>query len=120
MTSRLITAELAERFAQYPLYKQDGLSREAICVCCFYIGHIRWYALEGQAERDDFTIFGIVVGMGQTEYGYSSIREMEEIAIEHPMFPTSLRIKQDPTIRNVPIGSIEDKELQRFLAYMAE
>lgn len=120
MRTKLITAELEERFAHYPLYKQDGLSREAICVCCFYIGHIRWYALEGQPEKGDFTIFGIVVGMGQTEYGYSCIREMEEIAIDHPMFPTPLRIEQAPSICNVPIGSIEDKELQRFLDYMAE
>ncbi len=120
MTSRLITEELAERFAQYPLYKQDGLGKNAICVCCFHIGHIRWYALEGQPENDDFTIFCIVVGMGQTEYGYSSIREMEEITIDHPMFPTPLRIEQAPSICNVPVGSIEDKELQRFLAHMAE
>ena len=116
MKSRLITTELAGCFAPFPLYKQDGLSREAICVCCFRIGHIRWYVLEGQAGHDDFIIFGIIIGMGETEYGYSDIKEMEGINVTHPIFPLS--IGQDPSICNVPTGSINDKELQDFLASM--
>lgn len=115
MTSRLITAELEKCFAEYPLYKQDGLGKEAICVCCFYIGNIRWYVLEGQHENNDFIIFGIVIGMGETEYGYASIKEMEEITIKHPLLHTPLHIEQHPSICNVPIGCINDKELKDFL-----
>ena len=80
MTSRLITPQLAEQFKQYPLYSQDGKKKDAICQCVFFIGKVRWYVLEGQPEGNDFTLFSIVVGLADTEYGYASIKEMESIS----------------------------------------
>lgn len=71
MTSRLITPQLAEQFKQYPLYSQDGKKKDAICQCVFFIGKVRWYVLEGQPEGNDFTLFSIVVGLADTEYGYA-------------------------------------------------
>lgn len=81
MTSRLITPKLAEQLKQYPLYSQDG-KKDAICLCVFFLGNLRWYVLEGQPEGDDFTLFAIVVGFAETEYGYASIKEMESINLE--------------------------------------
>lgn len=63
MESRLITPELAETLTKYPLYSQDSKKKDAICICVFFIGRVRWYVLEGQPEGDDFTLFTIVVGM---------------------------------------------------------
>ena len=82
MTSRLITPQLAEQFKQYPLYSQDGKKKDAICQCVFFIGKVRWYVLEGQPEGNDFTLFSIVVGLADTEYGYASIKEMESISVD--------------------------------------
>lgn len=63
MTSRLITPKLAEQLKQYPLYSQDGKKKDAICLCVFFLGNLRWYVLEGQPEGDDFTLFAIVVAL---------------------------------------------------------
>ena len=77
-----------EQFKQYPLYSQDGKKKDAICLCVFFIGKIRWYVLEGQPEGDDFTLFSIVVGLADTEYGYVFIKEMESISVDvgHNLF----------------------------------
>ena len=82
MTSRLITPKLAELFKQYPLYSQDGKKKDAVCLCVFFIGKVRWYVLEGQPEGDDFTLFSIIVGLAGTEYGYASVKEMESISVD--------------------------------------
>ena len=50
MASRLITPVLEERLKSYPLYSQDGKGKDAVCVAIFFIGHVRWFVLEGQPE----------------------------------------------------------------------
>lgn len=42
-----------------------------------FIGNARWYILEGQRENDDFVLFGIVVGLAETEYSYISANEWQ-------------------------------------------
>lgn len=73
---RLITPELSEALSSYPLYSQDAKKKEAKCITVFYLGNIRWYILEGQPEGDDFTLYGIVTGLQETEYGYLSANEI--------------------------------------------
>ena len=70
--NRLITPELTEALSGYPLYSQDAKKIDAICIAVFYLGNIRWYILEGQPEGNDFTLYGIVTGLQETEYGYQS------------------------------------------------
>lgn len=118
MTSRLITPKLAEQLKQHPLYSQDGKKKDAICQCVFFLGNLRWYVLEGQPEGDDFTLFAIVVGFAETEYGYASIKEMESINLEvAPNFP-KIPILQDMTFKPCPIKNIPDEKLQSFLSNM--
>ncbi|KKB45490.1 Protein of unknown function [Bacteroides ovatus] len=119
MESRLITPELAETLTKYPLYSQDSKKKDAICICVFFIGRVRWYVLEGQPEGDDFTLFTIVVGMNETEYGYASINEMEAIEIKTgiPELP-NVKIQRDRDFVACPIGFIQDAELQEFLTQM--
>ena len=68
--NRLVTPELREALSDYPLYSQDAKGKYALCIAVFHLGNIRWYIMEGQPEGDDFTLYGIVVGLHETEYGY--------------------------------------------------
>ena len=82
MASRLITPALEERLKSYPLYSQDGKGKDAVCVAIFFIGHVRWFVLEGQPEGNDTTLFTIVCGLHETEYGYTSVNEMESVKVD--------------------------------------
>ena len=66
--NRLITPELTEALSSYPLYSQDAKKKDALCIAVFYLGNIRWYIMEGQQEGNDFTLYGIVAGLQETEY----------------------------------------------------
>lgn len=110
MNNRLITPELREAFAAYPLYSQDGKQKDAVCVCAFELANIHWYILEGQEEGGDFTLFGIVTGMCETEYGYISANGLADISVQ------GWRVRQTPHIRQTPLSQITDRELQYFLS----
>lgn len=75
--NRLITPELEKAMQDYPLYSQDSKKKDAVCIAVFFIGNARWYILEGQRENDDFVLFGIVVGLAETEYSYISANEWQ-------------------------------------------
>lgn len=112
-----MTAELAEQLKDFPLYSQDGKQKDAICVCVFEIGLIRWYVLEGQPEGDDFTVFSIVVGMAETEYGYASVKEMEGVTVDGSQHGLGmLTIRQIPDFKPCPLAEIQDRRLQDFLS----
>ena len=97
--NRLITPELTEALSSYPLYSQDAKKKDAMCIAVFYLGNIRWYIMEGQQEGNDFTLYGIVAGLQETEYGYQSATEM-----------------QDKDFKPCKLADIKDEELQLFLS----
>lgn len=114
--NKLITPELKQTFLNYPLYSQDNMREDAICVCAFFIGSVRWYVLEGQPEGDDFTLFSIVVGLSETEYGYVSVRELESIRIDARRYGLGIvRVMQIPNMKECRLADIPDDELQSFL-----
>lgn len=80
--NRLITPDLEKAMKDYPLYSQDSKKKDALCIAVFFIGSARWYILEGQREYDDFVLFGIIVGLAETEYGYISANEMASVALD--------------------------------------
>ena len=57
-----------------PCKEEEGEAKgkDAVCVAIFFIGHVRWFVLEGQPEGNDTTLFTIVCGLHETEYGYTS------------------------------------------------
>ena len=114
--NRLLTPQLIETFKKYPLYSQEGKRKNAVCIAVFFIGNIKWYVLEGQPERDDFTIFSIVVGFQETEYGYASLKEMESIEIDTgiKIYPKA-KIMQDISFKPCLIKDIQDKRVREFL-----
>ena len=97
--NRLITPELTEALSSYPLYSQDAKKKDAMCIAVFYLGNIRWYIMEGQQEGNDFTLYGIVAGLQETEYGLGT-----------------LRIEQDKDFKPCKLADIKDEELQLFLS----
>ena len=115
--NRLITPELTEALNSYPLYSQDARKKDAICIAVFYLGNIRWYILEGQPEGDDFTLYGIVTGLQETEYGYQSANEMASVTYDASDFGLgTLRIEQDKQFKPCTLAEIEDEDLQTFLS----
>ncbi len=47
-----------------------------------------WFVTEGQAEADDFMFFGHVIGF-ESEWGYFTLRELEEVEVR------GLRVERD-------------------------
>ena len=116
MENRLVTDKVKTLLADYPLYSQDAKQKDAVCRCIFRIGHIRWYILEGQAEGDDFTFYGIVVGLFETEYGYVSANEMQSIKIDASKKGLgTLQVEPDLQFEPCKLSEINDDELQDFL-----
>ena len=106
MASRLITPVLEEILKSYPLYSQDGKGKDAVCVAIFFIGHVRWFVLEGQPEGNDTTLFTIVCGLhvkvDGSKYGVDEIFQVEQLDGFKP----------------VKLKSIPDEDLQAFLHNM--
>ena len=116
-TNRLITEQVRNTLANYPLYSQDGKKKDTVCNLVFHIGNIFWYITEGQTEGNDFTFFGIVTGLAETEYGYFSAAEMESIeydATQHGLGKLKITQIEDFTPRQ--LGTIADPRLQEFLS----
>ena len=118
-SNRLITSELQKTLTDYPLYSQDGKQKDALCIAMFYLGNIRWYIMEGQQEGSDFTLYGIVAGLHETEYGYLSANEMAAITYDARKYGLgTLRIEQNKDFIPCELGNIKDAELQAFLSHL--
>ncbi|CCZ12696.1 putative uncharacterized protein [Prevotella sp. CAG:1092] len=126
--NRLITPELEKPMQDYPLYSQDSKKKDAVCIAVFFIGNARWYILEGQRENDDFVLFGIVVGLAETEYSYISTNEMASVELDatNEMASVELdatkfglgkvRVEQRKPFQPCQLSEIFDRELQSFLS----
>lgn len=77
----LLTKDLRERLPK--LYEQEG-SEDPIVYLKFFFpaADWTWFVTEGQAEGDDFTFFGFVIGL-ESEWGYFSLRELKKINIHY-------------------------------------
>ena len=118
-SNRLITSELQKTLTDYPLYSQDGKQKDALCIAMFYLGNIRWYIMEGQQEGSDFSLYGIVAGLHETEYGYLSANEMAAITYDASKYGLgTLRIEQNKDFIPCELGNIKDAELQAFLSHL--
>lgn len=118
-SNRLISSELQKTLTDYPLYSQDGKQKDALCIAMFYLGNIRWYIMEGQQEGSDFTLYGIVAGLHETEYGYLSANEMAAITYDASKYGLgTLRIEQNKDFIPCELGNIKDAELQAFLSHL--
>ena len=108
--NRLITPELEKAMQDYPLYSQDSKKKDAVCIAVFFIGNARWYILEGQRENDDFVLFGIVVGLAETEYSYISANEMASVELDATQFGLGIvRVEQRKPFQPCQLSEIFER-----------
>lgn len=89
--STLITKELVQMFENYPLYAQDGESDPMVVAKLFdAYGSGTWYLTEYDPAEQ--VAFGYVTGLAYDEWGYVSLKELEEI--KHPALGVH-RIERD-------------------------
>ena len=123
--NRLLTSELLEELASYPLYSQE---HKKVCdlqsVALFRIGSIRWYVLEGNAEGDRFTFFTLVCGMGyESELGYTDAGELAGIAVDasrYGMPGITLTVERVEDFNPFRLAEIEDEDVKNYVSRFAE
>ena len=123
--NRLLTPELLEALANYPLYSQEN---KKVCdlqaVALFRIGSIRWYVLEGNAEGDRFTFFTLVCGMGyESELGYTDAGELASIAVDasrYGMPGITLKVERVEDFKPCLLADIEDEDVKNYVARFTE
>ena len=123
--NRLLTPELLEALANYPLYSQEN---KKVCdlqaVALFRIGSIRWYILEGNAEGDRFTFFSLVCGMAEdAELGYADAGELASIAVDasrYGMPGILLTVDRVEDFKPCRMADIDDEDVKNYVARFAE
>ena len=119
--NRLLTSELLEALASYPLYSQEHKKvSDLYAVAMFRIGSIRWYILEGNAEGDRFTFFTLVCGMGyESELGYTDAGELAGIAVaasRYGMPGITLKVERVEDFKPCRLADIDDEDVQNYVA----
>ena len=121
--NRLLTSELLEALASYPLYSQEHKKvGDIFAVALFRIGNIRWYVTEGNAEGDRFTFFTLVCGMSEdAELGYTDAGELASIdASRYGMPGITLRVERAEDFKPCRLIDIEDEDVQNYVARFAD
>jgi hypothetical protein len=96
---KLMTKALEKKFAQYPLYSQDGKGMEAEVVVKYFnpVGAGTWLITEGERQEDgDWMLFGYC-HIWEWEWGYVMLSELESTVL-----PLGMRIERD---LHVPPGT---------------
>ena len=123
--NRLLTPELLEALANYPLCSQENRKVcDLFAVALLHIGNIRWYILEGNAEGDRFTFFTLVCGMSDcTELGYTDAGELAGIAVDasrYGMPGITLKVERVEDFKPCRMANIEDEDVKNYVARFAE
>ena len=123
--NRLLTSELLEALANYPLYSQEHKKvSDQYAVALFHIGNIRWYILEGNADGDRFTFFTLVCGMGyESELGYTDAGELAGIAVDasrYGMPGITLTVERVEDFKPCRLADIENEDVKNYVARFAE
>ena len=119
--NRLLTSELLEALANYPLYSQEHTK---VCdmqaVALFRIGSIRWYVLEGNAEGDRFTFFTLVCGMSEdAELGYTDAGELASIVVDASRYGLPgilLTVERAEDFKPCRLVDIDDEDVKDYVA----
>lgn len=123
--NRLLTSELLEALASYPLYSQEHKKvSDLYAVALFHIGNIRWYILEGNAEGDRFTFFTLVCGMADCpELGYTDAGELAGIAVDtsrYGMPGILLTVERAEDFKPCRLADIDDEDVKNYVARFAD
>lgn len=92
----LLPQDLRESLPKF--YAQEGVDDPVVHVKFFFpAADWTWFATEGEPEGDDFIFFGYVIGM-TGEWGYFSLRELEEVNVRH------LTVERDSDFRQAKLS----------------
>src|SRR5690242_7982727 len=94
--STLLSEELRKAL---PKSRQQEDSADPIVYAKFFFpaSGWTWFVTEGEAQADDFLFYGYVVGL-EAEWGYFSLRELEEVEV------SGLRIERDLYFEPKPVS----------------
>ena len=123
--NRLLTSELLETLASYPLYSQEHKKViDLYAVALFHISNIRWYILEGNAEGDRFTFFSLVCGMSDCpELGYTDAGELASIAVDASRYGLPgilLTVERVEDFQPCRMADIDDEDVKNYVARFTE
>lgn len=123
--NRLLTPQLLEALASYPLYAQEQKHLpDLMAVALLLIGSIRWYILEGNAEGDRFTFFTLMCGMADgPELGYTDAEELASIAVDsnpYGMPGTLLKVEHAENFKPCRLADIDDEDVKKYVARFAD
>jgi hypothetical protein len=91
--NRLLPTGLRNRLP--PLYAQQGIEDPTVHAKFFFpAGGWTWLVTEGEPEGDYFTFFGYVIGF-ETECGYFSLKELEEVNVKGVMIERDCYFEPD-------------------------
>lgn len=77
------------------IYAQENRDDPFVYAKFFFpAGNWTWFVTEGEREGDDFLFFGYVIGF-VGEWGYFSLRELEEVRIKGLSVERDLYFKSD-------------------------
>ncbi len=89
----LLPTELREQLPK--LYEQEESEAQIVYVKYFFpAGNWTWFVTEGEAKGDDFLFFGYVIGL-EEEWGYFTLKQLEEINIHGLTVERDLYFKQE-------------------------
>lgn len=98
--SHLVTEAFIALFKEYPLYSQENNSDPLVVAKLFNAyGATTWYVTE--FNPDTKIAFGFVVGLGEDEWGYTSLTELE--SVKHPVLKVPV-IERDVYFTQAPIS----------------
>lgn len=73
----LLPTELRNQLPK--LYEQEGTEDKIVYIKYFFpAGNWTWFVIEGKPRGDDFLFFGYVIGL-EKEWGYFTLKQLEEI-----------------------------------------
>ncbi len=77
------------------LYEQEGAPDQKVFIKYFFpAGNWTWFVTEGEPRGDDFLFFGYVIGL-EREWGYFTLKQLEEININHLTVERDLYFQQE-------------------------
>ena len=123
--NRLLTSELLEALASYPLYSQEHKEvSDLYAVALLHISNIRWYILEGNAEGDRFTFFTLVCGMSDyPELGYTDAGELASIAVDASRYGLPgilLTVERAEDFKPCRLADMDDEDVKKYVARFTE
>lgn len=103
--SHLLTEELRNAL---PTFRTQEFAKDPIVYAVFLFpgSGWAWFVTEGQPADDDFIFFGYVIGL-ESEWGYFTLRELEEVDIH------GIKVERVEDFNPTPVGELKKQAADR-------